>query len=359
MQKNNTRYWKIDDIHRDNQAIKEAGAIIARGGLVAFPTETVYGLGANALDGKAVKKIFKAKGRPSDNPLIVHVAGIDEVKKLSAGCSPRALKLMHTFWPGPLTLVLPKSRLVPPEVTGGLNTVAVRMPDHPVARQLIAAAGVPVAAPSANLSGSPSPTTARHVLEDLAGRVDGVLDGGPSNLGVESTVLDISTGEPVILRPGGITAEQLIPVIGQVKYAAALEKDRQNIKPRSPGLKYKHYAPKAGVVLLEGRAEDIARHTEELIKRYQGENKKVGVLASAENARRYRGAEVLSYGSRGNPAAAAAVLYAALRRFDMLGVDVIIAEGMPDTGLGRAVMDRLRRAAGKIVKAAAAETDTF
>ncbi|MBO8137820.1 MAG: threonylcarbamoyl-AMP synthase [Desulfotomaculum sp.] len=351
MQKKPTRCWKITNIDRDKKYIKEAAAVISRGGLVAFPTETVYGLGANALDGEAVKGIFRAKGRPSDNPLIVHVAGAGQVKRVAAEVTDTALKLIKAFWPGPLTLVLPKTGDVPGEVTGGLDTVAVRMPDHPVARELIEAAGVPVAAPSANLSGSPSPTTAQHVLDDLEGRIDGVLDGGPANLGVESTVLDISGREPVILRPGGVTAEQLQQLIGPVSYDPALEKHNPDITPRSPGIKYKHYSPRAEVILLEGEPEDIVKKAGELVNMYLAEGKKVGVLASRETAGKYSGAEVQSFGSRRNPAGAAAVLYAALRRFDTLGMDVIIAEGLPETGIGRAVMDRLRRAAaGRVIK---------
>ncbi|MTI80616.1 MAG: threonylcarbamoyl-AMP synthase [Firmicutes bacterium] len=345
-----TIHWIIKDITKKDHAIKEAGSVIAQGGLVAFPTETVYGLGANALDGQAVKSIFQAKGRPADNPLIVHVATIEEIAKVSSKCTETAHKIMQAFWPGPLTLVLPKTDSVPKEVTCGLDTVAVRMPNHPVALKLIMEAGVPVAAPSANLSGSPSPTTAQHVIDDLEGRINGVLDGGPANLGVESTVLDISNEIPIILRPGGVTAEQLEEVIGPVRHYKGLENHHSQISPRSPGMKYKHYSPKAGIILIEGQAEDIVLHTKELINRYQKENKKVGVLSSEESAHNYPGTEVLHYGKRNNPASAAAVLYAALRSFDLLGVDIIIAEGMPETGLGKAVMDRLKRAASSVVR---------
>ncbi|WP_031514203.1 L-threonylcarbamoyladenylate synthase [Desulfofalx alkaliphila] len=347
----NTRHWKIEDLYGDRgaiEAIKEAGEIIRRGGLVAFPTETVYGLGANALDGRAVEKIFKAKGRPADNPLIVHICERQQMGQVAVYHSPSARelteKLIDAFWPGPLTLVLPKTDAVPKEVTAGLDTVAVRMPNHPVALELIAAAGVPVAAPSANLSGSPSPTTAAHVMEDLRGRIQGVLDGGPADLGVESTVLDITAPVPTVLRPGGVTAEHLKQVIGQVSHGAGAE------KPRSPGLKYKHYSPKARLVLVEGDGDPVAP-TQELISRHLKEGKRVGVLASQENAPSYGGAVVLKYGSRSDFAGAAATLYAALRQFDALGVDLIIAEGVAERGLGRAVMDRLRRAAnGNIVK---------
>ncbi|MCD5407473.1 MAG: threonylcarbamoyl-AMP synthase [Desulfotomaculum sp.] len=335
-----TLYWKINDINKDDTAIKEAAAIIREGGLVAFPTETVYGLGANALDGPAVSGIFKAKDRPADNPLIVHIAAIDDVNLLAAECLPVALKLMKSFWPGPLTLVLPKTKAVPREVSAGLNTVAVRMPDHPVALKLIAAAKVPVAAPSANRSGTPSPTTAQHVWDDLAGVIHGVLDGGATDLGVESTVLDISGETPVILRPGGVTAEQLQQIIGRVEYYST----QQDQPPRSPGIKYRHYAPRAKLMLLEGTAGEVARRTLEIINNYAASGKQIGILASAENADRYPGIMVLQYGQRDHPATAAAMLYAALRKFDAAGVDIILAEGLPESGLGRAVMDRLRRA---------------
>ncbi|MEG6617449.1 L-threonylcarbamoyladenylate synthase [Peptococcaceae bacterium 1198_IL3148] len=342
-----TKYWQINNIEHDNPAIKEAGQVLRQGGLVAFPTETVYGLGANALNGPAVEGIFKAKGRPADNPLIVHIATTTAVAQVANVNNPQAEKLMQAFWPGPLTLVLPKTNVLPDEVTAGLDTVGVRMPNHPVALALIEAAGVPIAAPSANLSGSPSPTTAQHVLDDLTGRIAGVLDGGPANLGVESTVLDVTTQVPTILRPGGVTAEQIKAVCGAVCYDPALDQQpNQNITPRSPGVKYKHYSPQAPTVLLEGRQDLILQRLLELFKQYRAQGKQVGILTGAENADKFPGATVLSYGKGRDPAAAAAALYASLRQFDQLGVDVILAEGIPDTGLGRAVMDRLRRAAG-------------
>lgn len=342
-----TIHWMIEDIEKDAEYINAAGHIIAAGGLVAFPTETVYGLGANGLEGPAVLKIFRAKERPADNPLIIHVAHPTEVERV-AHLNATAVKLMEKFWPGPLTLVLPKKPGVPDEVTGGLDTVAVRMPNHPVALALIKAAGVPVAAPSANLSGRPSPTRVWHVLEDMTGKIAGVLDGGSCRLGVESTVLDVTGDIPTILRPGGVTVEQLQPVLGTVQYDPAIENHQPiaNITPRSPGVKYKHYSPRAPVTLLEGDPAAVVAQTQRLMKEYQSQGKKVGILTSAEHASKYPGAHTLTYGSRQNPAAAAAGLYGCLREFDRLGVDVIIAEGIPATGLGRAVMDRLRRAAG-------------
>jgi len=285
-----TIHWIIKDVKKDAKYITAAGSIIAAGGLVAFPTETVYGLGANALNGRAVQRIFQAKGRPADNPLIVHVADPAEVEQV-AHLNETATKLMQTFWPGPLTLVLPKKPNVPDEVTAGLDTVAVRMPNHPVALTLIKAAAVPIAAPSANLSGRPSPTTVWHVLEDMTGNIAGVLDGGSCQLGVESTVLDISGGTPTILRPGGVTAEQLQPVLGVVQYDPALENHQPqgNIKPRSPGVKYKHYAPKAKVILLEGAVAAVVDQTHRLQNQYQATGKRVGILTSEENAAQYNG----------------------------------------------------------------------
>lgn len=346
-----TQHWIIPTQTKNKAQttalIQAAGQIIASGGLIAFPTETVYGLGANALDGNAVAKIFHAKGRPADNPLIVHVAHPTAAEDV-AYINDTARQLMEAFWPGPLTLVLPKKPHLPTEITAGLDTVAVRMPQHPVALALIKAAGVPVAAPSANLSGRPSPTSAQHVLEDLAGKIAAVLDGGASPLGLESTVLDISSQPPIILRPGGVTKEQLQPLLGPVHYDPALADPNPgaSTKPRSPGIKYKHYAPQAKIALLEGDTGAIIEQTHKLLHQYQAQGKKVGLLTSTENAPLYDNALILTYGSRQNPGAAAAELYAALREFDHQQVDIIIAEGIPDTGLGRAVMDRLRRAAG-------------
>ena len=260
-----TKILKIVDIEADYKAIEEGASLIRNGELVAFPTETVYGLGANALDARAVDKIYEAKGRPGDNPLIVHIADFDDVKLLVKELAGTAEKLMEAFWPGPLTLILKKSSIVPDRTTGGLNTVAVRMPDNPIALALIRESKLPIAAPSANRSGRPSPTEARHVAEDLMGRIPMILDGGPCSVGVESTVLDITGEIPNILRPGGITPKMLERVLGRVNIdAAVLKPIEKGSRIKSPGMKYTHYAPKASVVIVKGRLDDIARKIGEL-----------------------------------------------------------------------------------------------
>jgi L-threonylcarbamoyladenylate synthase len=328
---------------RGKEGLALAAQILKAGGLVAFPTETVYGLGADALNGAAVAGVFAAKGRPMDNPLIVHMASAAAMESLAAAIPPAARLLAERFWPGPLTLVLESSRLVPPEATGGLDSIALRVPDHPVALALIAAAGVPVAAPSANLSGRPSPTTARHVLDDLAGRIDAVLDGGPCEVGIESTVLDIRDGCPRILRPGGVTAGAIGRVLGRQCEVVRWE---AGDAPPSPGLKYTHYAPRAPLYLVTGEPPEVLARLEALLAHYRERGKKVGLLLSAENAGRFRCEHLEILGSRSDPASQAAVLYSALRRFDRHGVDVILAEGYPEQGMGLAVMNRLRKAAG-------------
>ena len=335
----------------DPDIIQRAGLILRRGNLVAFPTETVYGLGASALDEQAVRSIFEAKGRPADNPLIVHVARQQDLDILVDRVPETARALVQAFWPGPLTLVLPGGRGLPGAITAGLTTVAVRMPAHPVALALILAAGVPVAAPSANRSGYPSPTTAEHVLADLAGKIRLVVDGGPAGLGVESTVLDLAGPEPVVLRPGGVTPDQLTRVIGQVKIdpgalAPAGHPEPGAPPPRSPGMKYSHYSPLAPLVLVEGDSGTVAERIRELAREHSGHGMRVGILAYAESACHYNGYTVLTAGSRNDPAAVAASLYSLLREFDRLAVDIILTEGIEPRGLGLAVMNRLRRAAG-------------
>jgi len=338
---------KVDPVNPEQKAIEEAALILRRGGLVAFPTETVYGLGANALDGRAVASIFEAKGRPSDNPIIVHVAGREQVSALTESLPVTAEMLMDAYWPGPLTLVLPVGKRVPQEVTAGLRTVAVRMPDHPVALALIRAAGVPVAAPSANMSGRPSPTSAEHVLEDLNGRIEAVLDGGSAEFGVESTVLDMTSKVPVVLRPGGITPEDLKDVLGEVDVdpAAAAGFNKED-KPRSPGMKYMHYAPLAPLRLVIGRPEAAASKIKELAGQEKARGRKVGILSLSKNDDFSHYGEVVTAGCREKPETVAAGLYSALRRFNDLGVDIIFAEGLEELGVGLAVMNRLKKAAG-------------
>lgn len=335
----------------------KAGQILRAGGLVAFPTETVYGLGANALDPMAVEKIYLAKGRPSDNPLIVHIADVSQAAPLVSDLPEVAVRLMQCFWPGPLTLVLPKSTRVPDQVSGGLETVAIRMPAHPVALALIKEAGVPVAAPSANLSGRPSPTTAGHVWEDLAGRIDLIIDSGPVGVGVESTVLDVTADFPLILRPGGVTVEALEKVLGfrpglDPGISTGPEHPAENgIVPRAPGMKYTHYAPKAPLILVDGRLPAVIETIGRLAEEYRRSGQRVGVLAAKETADCYAGNTVITVGSRNKPATIAAGLYAALREFDATPVEIILAEGYERTGLGLAIMNRLAKAAVKVVQA--------
>ncbi|SFQ98188.1 L-threonylcarbamoyladenylate synthase [Desulfoscipio geothermicus] len=342
-----TRCLAVDPGQPETAPVREAGAVLRRGGLVAFPTETVYGLGANALDAQAVANIFRAKGRPADNPLIVHMDSFAALGKYILEMPAVVSALAEKFWPGPLTLVLRGNRSFPPVVTGGLSTVAVRVPAHPVALALLREAGVPVAAPSANASGRPSPTTASHVLEDLAGRIDLVLDGGPAGLGLESTVLDLTGQCPVILRPGGITRPDLEAVLGPVELDPSVNGAPAGDRPRSPGMKYKHYAPRAPLVLFEGDSSgQVAAAIYAEAQRLEAGGKRVGILACSETAPLYRGFDVVVTGRCSDSGSIAASLYDSLRRFDRLDVDIILAEGVAPRGLGLAVMNRLRRAAG-------------
>jgi L-threonylcarbamoyladenylate synthase len=334
----------------------ERAAHMLRDGLtVAFPTETVYGLGANALDAEAVSQIFAAKGRPSDNPLIVHIAREQDLLPLVTHIPDQARLCMERFWPGPLTLILPCTDRVPTTVTAGLSTVGIRMPDHDTALQLIAMAGVPLAAPSANRSGRPSPTTADHVLEDLSGRIAGVVDGGPAGVGVESTVLDVTGDKPMILRPGGITREMLEEVLGPVGIDPAL--GNESIAPKSPGVKYTHYAPQGTMYLVEGAS--ASTKITELVRKAREQGKKVGILTTEEETEAYhaafsqeflpsgeRAVVTLSLGSRNDLSIVATHLYDAIRSFDHHGVEVIYAETFSEEGVGLAIMNRLRKAAG-------------
>jgi L-threonylcarbamoyladenylate synthase len=333
------------------ETLAPVAAALRQGELVAFPTETVYGLGANALDGLAVAQIFAAKGRPSDNPLIVHVADREAVSQVVSQVPAKAEALMAAFWPGPLTLVLPRQATIPTEVSAGLPTVGVRMPNHPVALALIRAAGVPVAAPSANRSGRPSPTSAEHVLEDMAGRIPWVIDGGATGIGVESTVLDLTVDPPVILRPGGVTVEQLQKIIGEVRIDPGVNGVTSATKPRAPGMKYTHYAPKAPLILIAGPVLRMQEKIVDLTDEYRAEGKRVGILCATESMGRYTAQVVLDYGDRQRLNEVAANLFRTLRAFDRHAVDVVLAEAVPEQGIGLAVMNRLRRAAGgKVVE---------
>ncbi len=337
---------KVNKQNPEKALIKKGADIIKSGGLVAFPTETVYGLGANGLDEEAVKKIFIAKGRPQDNPLILHVAEKDQVLPLVEFISKEAEELMERFWPGPLTLLFKRSKLVPDCITAGLDTVAIRMPNHPVASALIKASSVPIAAPSANTSGKPSPTLANHVIEDLYGKIHMIIDGGKTGIGVESTVLDMSGDKPLILRPGGITLEQLREILPQVEEDLSIIKDDENIVPKSPGQKYKHYAPKGEMYLFVGNLDNIVNAIDEYANRYIKLGKKVGIMATDETKSKYNKGVVLSLGSRKDKESIARNLFSTLREFDEKGVDIILAEGIDSQGIGKAIMNRMKKAAG-------------
>lgn len=358
-----TRLFRLQGSESDWQpALAKAAAALRSGGLVAFPTETVYGLGANALDPQAVRRIFEAKGRPQDNPLIVHIARPEQVRELAQVTGSVAERLMQAFWPGPLTLVLPRLPVVPNEVTAGLETVAVRLPSHPIAQAMLRVAGLPVAAPSANRSGRPSPTRAEHVLEDMNGRVDVILDGGPCGIGVESTVVDCTSARPKVLRPGGVTPQDLERVVGSVDIdprvlqvgresdhgAAVPEEEEEDLGPvASPGMKYRHYAPQGEAILFEGDraalADTLRREAETSVQR----GLTVAVVATEETLAGYGGpGHRISLGSRADLAGIAAALFGALRRCDQVGAQRVLIEGVEPVGMGLAIANRLRRAAG-------------
>jgi len=344
-----TKLWKMAADKPNIAMLEEAAYFLRQGETIAFPTETVYGLGANALNPEAVKKIYYAKGRPSDNPLIVHVCDEKQVENLVSCVSAQARQLIKKFWPGPLTLVMPKSNIVPSIITAGLDTVALRMPFHPVALKLIEKARLPIAAPSANTSGKPSPTTAQHVLEDLNGKIAGIIDAGKAGVGVESTVLDLSTSIPTILRPGGVTREELIAEIGFVNLDAAL-KDLE-VKPRSPGMKYIHYSPEADVIIVKGTTEKIAEKMKKVISEENADKKKIGLMISQDIYKIIfndlsKNISVQILGERDNLAQITANLFDMLRKFDQLKVEVIYAESFSETGIGAALMNRLYKAAG-------------
>ena len=326
----------------------KAAALLREGETVAFPTETVYGLGANALEPSAIKKIFEAKGRPSDNPLIVHIAERTDLEGLVAEITPLAEALMAAFWPGPLTLVMKKKPEVPGEVTGGLSTVAVRMPNHPLARALIKASGVPVAAPSANLSGRPSPTRCEDVIRDLEGKVACIVCGTLSQIGLESTVVDVTGTVPVILRPGGVTLEMIREVAGDGHFDEGVDRSVQEGEVvRSPGMKYAHYAPEAEVILFQGRTEAVISAIKADAVEYDKVGKRVGIMTFDERRPEYEGyGVVLSLGRAGDLEEVARHLFKTLRTFDAMGIEVVLAETVEEQGLGKAIMNRLIKAAG-------------
>ncbi|MFT3984429.1 MAG: L-threonylcarbamoyladenylate synthase [Lachnospiraceae bacterium] len=343
----NTIQIKITESHIENQAIARAGEIIKAGGLVAFPTETVYGLGGDALSSRASGKIYAAKGRPSDNPLIVHIADMNELEKIASQIPEAARKLAGRFWPGPLTMIFQKTDIVPQETTGGLNTVAVRMPSHQVALALIRAAGGFIAAPSANLSGRPSPTMAKHVAEDLNGRIDMIIDGGAVDIGLESTIVDMTGVVPMILRPGFISREMLAEVLGEVEYdKAILGVSDLKTPPKAPGMKYKHYAPKGALTIVKGAQENVVEYIRRGIGQKQEQGEIVGVIASEETYPLYSAAVVEDIGAREDEEAIARHLYAVLRDFDERGVTCIFSEEFDTPQMGQAIMNRLMKAAG-------------
>ncbi len=330
-----------------DEELAEAAGILRKGGLVAFPTETVYGLGANGLDEEAAKKIYAAKGRPSDNPLIAHISAPEELEALAAEIPCFAKRLMELYWPGPLTMVFKKKEIVPYGTTGGLDTVAVRMPSDPIARALIRLAGVPVAAPSANRSGRPSPTTADHVWQDMAGRIEMIIDGGPVGIGVESTIVDVTGPVPVILRPGAITMEMVRDALGQVEIDPAIVGPiKEGVRPKAPGMKYRHYAPKARMTLVEGEMEQVVRAINHLAREALKQGERVGIICTDETRFCYPAGMIRSVGIRAREETVAHNLYAVLREFDDLEADVIFSESFPDDQIGQAIMNRLSKAAG-------------
>lgn len=354
MKRMRTKIRKVDKNNIEKSIIQEAGEILKQGGLVAFPTETVYGLGANALDEEAAKKTYAAKGRPSDNPLIVHIADREDLKKIAVHIPPETEALMQHFWPGPLTMIFEKSAAVPYGTTGGLNTVAVRMPSDPVAMQLIKAAGGFVSAPSANTSGRPSPTTAAHVEEDLNGKIDMILDGGSVDIGLESTILDMTVTPPMILRPGAITADMFEEIIGTVSVDETLLGSESSQPPKAPGMKYRHYAPKARLMIVEGDLREEILAIRQLAYEGYRKGKSVGIIATNETNQFYRYGLVKNIGTRENEKTIAKNLYRILREFDEENVDAIYSESFAMQGIGKAIMNRLEKAAGHLRLSAAA-----
>ncbi len=328
------------------QLLREAGEVMKAGGLVAFPTETVYGLGGDALNPDSSRKIYAAKGRPSDNPLIVHIANMDALEAIVERVTDEAKKVAEAFWPGPLTIILPKSQKVPYETTGGLDTVAIRMPAHPVARKLIEYAGGYVAAPSANTSGKPSPTVAKYVVEDMNGRIDMVIDGGEVGIGLESTIVDLTVSPPQILRPGFITDAMLSKVVGTVDMDQTILRNDSGQAPKAPGMKYRHYAPKGELTIVMGDAKQVTVYVNEQTRIQQAAGHRVGVIGSAEVLTEYQADVVKNVGSRNDEESIAKNLYKILREFDDEEVDVIFSEGFESVGMGQAIMNRLLKAAG-------------
>ncbi|WP_211220367.1 L-threonylcarbamoyladenylate synthase [Halalkalibacillus halophilus] len=333
----------MNDASKDHKDIQKAATLLQAGEVVAFPTETVYGLGADATNNQAIDKIFEAKARPQDNPLIVHIGSKSDVEKYVSDYPFHAKQLVEAFWPGALTVILPAKDAFARNVTAGLTTVGLRMPDHPVAQAILQASDLPIAAPSANLSGKPSPITAEHVLQDLDGRIAAVVDGGPTGVGVESTVVDCTAERPIILRPGGVTKADLEEVIGTIDVADHLLEEAD--APRSPGMKYKHYAPDVPIWVIAGDAPQMALVYEKLI----AEGKRVGYMISEERAEALHVNPDISLGSAENVTEITKNIYAHLRAVDQLDVDIVLTESFSKQGIGQALMNRLERAASEII----------
>lgn len=341
-----TKLAKVTNIDKDIEIIKFAAKVITNGGTVAFPTETVYGLGANALDEKAVEKIFTAKGRPQDNPLIVHVANKD-ITNLVEEVPDVAKSLINKFWPGPLTIILKKKSIIPNKTSANLDSIGIRMPNNEIALKLIEMSKVPVAAPSANISGRPSPTEFERCVEDLEGKVDFILGGEKSDVGVESTIVDCTVYPPVILRPGGITLEMLKNIDEKIEIdEAIMEKPRADLKPKAPGMKYKHYAPKAKVKIIKGNNKKTIEKIVEIVENYKDNKKRVAVLTTKENKNSFNNEIVISLGSEKNLEEVAKNLFETLRYCDDLEVDLILCQAFEESGVGLAIMNRLNKAAG-------------
>lgn len=344
-----TKIIPMSENNINTEALKEAGDIIRSGGLVAFPTETVYGLGGDALNEESSGKIYRAKGRPSDNPLIVHICQMEDLYPIVKEVPEPALKLAENFWPGPLTMIFPKSERVPYATTGGLDTVAVRMPAHKTALAFIEAAGGYIAAPSANTSGKPSPTLAKYVAEDMDGRIDMIIDGGAIGIGLESTIVDLTGEYPMILRPGYVTKEMLERVLGEVRVDSTILDGNSKQPPKAPGMKYRHYAPKGELTILSGAQERVVDEINRRAGQMQAKGEKVGIIGTDDTVNCYKADSVKSAGSRTEEETIARALYRILREFDDEGITVIYSESFEsaeDGGIGLAIMNRLLKAAG-------------